>query len=172
MSAHTCLALPGIQCQGTAHVLPLPASQPRVFSQATVPIPSADILTCTYMPASCSFLSDACTATSFEPVPAHAATLQGCGLVEFAQHSEAAAALQTLGGRYVWPGTRTVMTLEWYLPAKHDVFAIEQAPPANRQGPRGAHQYSQHSAVEAAFQKQQRQQLGSPAAMYSTTWQP
>jgi hypothetical protein len=75
------------------------------------------------------------------------------------------------------------MTLEWYLPAKHDVFAIEQAPPANRQGAPGAHQ---RSTLEAAIQQQQRQQqqrqqqqrrqqqqqlLGNPAVMYSTTWQ-
>jgi hypothetical protein len=61
------------------------------------------------------------------------------------------------------------MALEWYLPAKHDMFAIEQAPPASRQNV-GTHQ---RSALEAAIQQQQQQQqqLGGPAVMYNTTWQ-
>jgi hypothetical protein len=39
--------------------------------------------------------------------------LQGCGLVVFSQHSEAAAALETLHGRFVWPGARSPMVIEW-----------------------------------------------------------
>jgi hypothetical protein len=42
------------------------------------------------------------------------AVLQGCGLVEYAQHTEAAAALQALGGRCVWRGAEGPMVVEWY----------------------------------------------------------
>lgn len=40
--------------------------------------------------------------------------LQGCGLVEYAQHSEAAAAMEALAGRYVWRGAHGPMAVEWY----------------------------------------------------------
>lgn len=40
-----------------------------------------------------------------------ACALQGCGLVVFAQQSEAAAALETLNGRFVWPGARSPMVI-------------------------------------------------------------
>jgi hypothetical protein len=36
---------------------------------------------------------------------------QGCGLVVFAQHSEAAAALEALNGRFIWPGARSPMVI-------------------------------------------------------------
>jgi hypothetical protein len=36
---------------------------------------------------------------------------QGCGLVVFSQASEAAAALETLHGRFVWPGARSPMII-------------------------------------------------------------
>jgi hypothetical protein len=45
-------------------------------------------------------------------------SLQGCGLVVFSQHSEAAAALETLHGRFVWPGARSPMVIEWCDPNK------------------------------------------------------
>lgn len=44
--------------------------------------------------------------------------LQGCGLVVFSQHSEAAAALQTLHQRYIWPGARSPMVMEYWDPSK------------------------------------------------------
>jgi hypothetical protein len=47
-------------------------------------------------------------------VPTPRLCLQGCGLVEFAQHSEAAAALQTLDGKYVWRDGNRPMSVEWY----------------------------------------------------------
>lgn len=38
--------------------------------------------------------------------------LQGCGLVTFFKPSEAAHALETLNGRFVWPGARTPIVIE------------------------------------------------------------
>jgi hypothetical protein len=38
--------------------------------------------------------------------------------VVFSQHSEAAAALQALNGRFVWPGARSPMVIEWCDPSK------------------------------------------------------
>jgi hypothetical protein len=38
-------------------------------------------------------------------------SVQGCGLVVFAQHSEAAAALEALNGRVIWPGARSPMVI-------------------------------------------------------------
>jgi hypothetical protein len=38
--------------------------------------------------------------------------LQGCGLVTFFKPSEAAHALETLNGQFVWPGARTPMVIE------------------------------------------------------------
>jgi hypothetical protein len=43
---------------------------------------------------------------------------QGCGLVVFSQHSEAAAAMETLHGRFVWPGARSPIVIEWCDPNK------------------------------------------------------
>jgi phosphoinositide-3-kinase regulatory subunit 4 len=55
--------------------------------------------------------------------------LQGCGLVVFSQHSEAAAALQALNGRFVWPGARSPMVIEWCDPSKqHKNKPPQQAP--------------------------------------------
>jgi hypothetical protein len=38
--------------------------------------------------------------------------LQGCGLVTFFKPSEAAHALETLNGQFVWPGARTPLVIE------------------------------------------------------------
>jgi hypothetical protein len=44
-------------------------------------------------------------------LPALLKFAQGCGLVVFSQASEAAAALETLHGRFVWPGARSPMII-------------------------------------------------------------
>jgi hypothetical protein len=44
--------------------------------------------------------------------------LQGCGLVVFSQYNEAADALDALNRRYVWPGARSPMIVEWWDPSK------------------------------------------------------
>jgi hypothetical protein len=39
--------------------------------------------------------------------------LQGCGLVIYSQRSEAVLAMETLACRFIWPGARTPIVLEW-----------------------------------------------------------
>jgi hypothetical protein len=40
-------------------------------------------------------------------------SMQGCGLVEYASHTEAAAALTTLNSNFTWPGAHSPMSVEW-----------------------------------------------------------
>jgi hypothetical protein len=44
--------------------------------------------------------------------------MQGCGLVVFSAHHEAAAAMAALHDRFVWPGARSPMVIEWSDPDK------------------------------------------------------
>lgn len=50
--------------------------------------------------------------------PTLCCVVQGCGLVVYARHAEARAALEALNGKFVWPGARSPMVIEWCDPSK------------------------------------------------------
>lgn len=65
-------------------------------------------------------------------------TSKGCGLVVFADSHAAAAALDTLSGKFQWPGARGPMIIEWMDPSKQHKKA--RAQPLAQQH----HQHQQH----------------------------
>eukprot|EP00878_Enallax_costatus_P037259 GHUV01042072.1.p1 GENE.GHUV01042072.1~~GHUV01042072.1.p1 ORF type:complete len:164 (+),score=51.23 GHUV01042072.1:565-1056(+) len=53
-------------------------------------------------------------------------TSKGCGLVVFADRAAAGAALESLHGKFQWPGARSPMVLEWLDPNKQHKKARAQ----------------------------------------------
>eukprot|EP00775_Hariotina_reticulata_P011895 gene11895-12039_t len=57
---------------------------------------------------------------------AGSATSKGCGLAVFEHHAAAVAALNTLHGRFQWPGARSPMVVEWMDASKQGMKARSQ----------------------------------------------
>jgi hypothetical protein len=72
-----------------------------------------------------------CTRPLHAPLLYHVC-LQGCGLVIYSQRSEAVLAMETLAGRFIWPGARTPIVLEW---ASKQQQQQQQARPQPKQLP-------------------------------------
>jgi hypothetical protein len=61
--------------------------------------------------------------------------MQGCGLVVFSCHAEAAAAMAALHNRFVWPSARSPMVIEWMDPDKqHKKRRAQPLTDAQRRG--------------------------------------
>jgi hypothetical protein len=84
---------------------------------------------------------------------------QGCGLVVFSQHSEAAAALEALNGRFVWPGARSPMVIEWCDPNKQHKKKRAQPLAHTLMVQHPAHMQPTMQYVQMPLQQQQQQPM-------------
>lgn len=95
--------------------------------------------------------------------------LQGCGLVMYSLPSEAAHAMETLAGRFVWPGARSPIVIEWCNgDAMRRQLQQQQRPKKKQQKHKHKAQQQQQRPAEPATKRDS----GAPAVLLDAVQQP